>query len=493
MGIEDKASNMGEDLKGKAKEAAGKVTDNERLEAEGKRIRPRRTSSSGASSSRTRARTSRTPSTADVSGVGWAGPDGGRPTALSGRAVRGRMPSAGRAVAGSTPCQHGPSVRLDGTDDSPSRGPAVTTTHDHRRPSVPAPTADEIAVDGRLVAGQQLPDDRADLPAGQPAAARAAAPEHIKPRLLGHWGTSPGLSFIYAHVSRLIRHTGQETIYLAGPGHGGPALVAAGYLEGTYTEIYPRRHARTSDGHAPALPPVLRARRHPEPRLGDRRPARSTRAASSATSSCTPSARSWTTPTCSRSPWSATARPRPARSRAPGRASPSSTRRATAPCCRSCTSTAPRSPARRCSAARTRPRSAALLEGHGYDVLEVEGDDLPGMHHRFAEALAEACGRIRGDPGGGPRRRLGRQPAALADDRPAHAEGLDRPGRGRRRQGRPAPGARTRCRCRASRTTPSTCAARDAGCGPTGRRSSSTTTARPTELVRRPTRRATCG
>ena len=64
--------------------------------------------------------------------------------------------------------------------------------------------------------------------------------EHIKPRLLGHWGTSPGLSFIYAQVSRLIRHTGQQTIYLAGPGHGGPALVAASYLEGTYTETYPK-------------------------------------------------------------------------------------------------------------------------------------------------------------------------------------------------------------------------------------------------------------
>ncbi|HET7690833.1 MAG TPA: phosphoketolase, partial [Nocardioidaceae bacterium] len=63
--------------------------------------------------------------------------------------------------------------------------------------------------------------------------------EHIKPRLLGHWGTSPGLSFLYAHASRLIRHTGQELLYLTGPGHGGPALVAAGYLEGTYTEIYP--------------------------------------------------------------------------------------------------------------------------------------------------------------------------------------------------------------------------------------------------------------
>src|SRR3954470_817730 len=64
-------------------------------------------------------------------------------------------------------------------------------------------------------------------------------PEHIKPRLLGHWGTSPRLSFIYVHASRVIRHTGQEMIYLTGPGHGGPALVAAGYLEGGYTETYP--------------------------------------------------------------------------------------------------------------------------------------------------------------------------------------------------------------------------------------------------------------
>ncbi len=64
--------------------------------------------------------------------------------------------------------------------------------------------------------------------------------EHIKPRLLGHWGTSPGLSFVYAHVSRLIRHTDQDAIFITGPGHGGPALVAASYLEGTYTEKFPK-------------------------------------------------------------------------------------------------------------------------------------------------------------------------------------------------------------------------------------------------------------
>ena len=64
-------------------------------------------------------------------------------------------------------------------------------------------------------------------------------PEHIKPRLLGHWGTSPGLSLLYVHFNRLIRRTGADVLYVAGPGHGGPALVANVYLEGTYSEIYP--------------------------------------------------------------------------------------------------------------------------------------------------------------------------------------------------------------------------------------------------------------
>ena len=63
--------------------------------------------------------------------------------------------------------------------------------------------------------------------------------DHIKPRLLGHWGTSPGLSFVYVHLNRLIRERDANVIYIAGPGHGGPALVANVYLEGTYSEIYP--------------------------------------------------------------------------------------------------------------------------------------------------------------------------------------------------------------------------------------------------------------
>jgi xylulose-5-phosphate/fructose-6-phosphate phosphoketolase len=64
-------------------------------------------------------------------------------------------------------------------------------------------------------------------------------PEHVKPRLLGHWGTTPGLNFIYAHMNRVIRNWDLDAMYVIGPGHGGPGIVANAYLEGTYTEVYP--------------------------------------------------------------------------------------------------------------------------------------------------------------------------------------------------------------------------------------------------------------
>jgi xylulose-5-phosphate/fructose-6-phosphate phosphoketolase len=64
-------------------------------------------------------------------------------------------------------------------------------------------------------------------------------PEHIKPRLLGHWGTTPGQNFVYAHLNRVIKEYDLDMIYISGPGHGGPALVANTYLEGTYSEVYP--------------------------------------------------------------------------------------------------------------------------------------------------------------------------------------------------------------------------------------------------------------
>ena len=63
--------------------------------------------------------------------------------------------------------------------------------------------------------------------------------EHVKPRLLGHWGTTPGQTFVYTHLNRVIRRDDLDMIYISGPGHGGPAVVASVYLEGTYTEVYP--------------------------------------------------------------------------------------------------------------------------------------------------------------------------------------------------------------------------------------------------------------
>src|SRR6187397_1492985 len=64
-------------------------------------------------------------------------------------------------------------------------------------------------------------------------------PEHVKPRLLGHFGTVPGLNLVYAHLNRVIRYRGLDAIYIAGPGHGGPGMLANAYLEGTYSEVYP--------------------------------------------------------------------------------------------------------------------------------------------------------------------------------------------------------------------------------------------------------------
>ncbi|MGV0836458.1 phosphoketolase family protein [Mycolicibacterium thermoresistibile] len=108
---------------------------------------------------------------------------------------------------------------------------------------------------GALPDDTDLPDDELELidaywraanylSAGQiylldnPLLAEPLAPEHIKPRLLGHWGTTPGLNLVYAHLNRVIRHRDLNVVYITGPGHGGPGLVANAYLDGTYSEIY---------------------------------------------------------------------------------------------------------------------------------------------------------------------------------------------------------------------------------------------------------------
>jgi xylulose-5-phosphate/fructose-6-phosphate phosphoketolase len=74
---------------------------------------------------------------------------------------------------------------------------------------------------------------------GNPLLRGPLRPEHVKPRLLGHWGTTPGLNLLYTHLNRIISQRGQEVLFVTGPGHGGPGVVANVWLEGTYSEVYP--------------------------------------------------------------------------------------------------------------------------------------------------------------------------------------------------------------------------------------------------------------
>ena len=88
--------------------------------------------------------------------------------------------------------------------------------------------------------------------------------EHIKNRLLGHWGSSPGLSFIYVHLNRLIKKYDLDMIFLAGPGHGAPGVLGPAYLEGTYSEVYPEK-SEDFDGLREFVQAVLLPGRDREP------------------------------------------------------------------------------------------------------------------------------------------------------------------------------------------------------------------------------------
>src|SRR6202022_1589820 len=105
-------------------------------------------------------------------------------------------------------------------------------------PTASPPSDDELAaMDAYWRAANYLSVGQIYL-LGNPLLREPLAPEHVKPRLLGHWGTTPGLNLIYAHLNRIIRNRDADVIYITGPGHGGPGLVANAYLEGTYSEIY---------------------------------------------------------------------------------------------------------------------------------------------------------------------------------------------------------------------------------------------------------------
>jgi xylulose-5-phosphate/fructose-6-phosphate phosphoketolase len=217
--------------------------------------------------------------------------------------------------------------------------------------------------------------------------------EHIKPRLLGHWGTSPGLSFIYAHVSRLIAKTGQQAVYLAGPGHGGPALVAAGYLEGTYSEIYPKvsldepgmlrlfRQFSAPGGIPSHVSVTTPGSIHEGGELGyvlvhafgsvmDNPDLLSIAVVGDGEAETGPLEGSW----------KGISFINPAHDGAVLPILHLNGAKIAGPTV----------------LARKNPHEVhALLEGHGYEIIEVSGADVPGMHQRFAAALSDAWGRIR--------------------------------------------------------------------------------------------------
>jgi xylulose-5-phosphate/fructose-6-phosphate phosphoketolase len=121
-----------------------------------------------------------------------------------------------------------------------SHGGLVVTQVEHIATAAPALAPVELdRIDAYWRAANYLSVGQIYLLDRNPLLKRPLVSEDIKPRLLGHWGTTPGLNFVYAHLNRLIKRHDLDTIFIAGPGHGGPALLANTYLEGTYSELYP--------------------------------------------------------------------------------------------------------------------------------------------------------------------------------------------------------------------------------------------------------------
>lgn len=92
----------------------------------------------------------------------------------------------------------------------------------------------------------ELPVSGSDLPSAHPLLTEPLRLEHVKPRLLGHWSTTPGLNFIYVHLNRIIKQRDQNVLFVAGPGHGAPGVIANAGLKGTYCEVYPEAPQHTA-------------------------------------------------------------------------------------------------------------------------------------------------------------------------------------------------------------------------------------------------------
>ena len=126
---------------------------------------------------------------------------------------------------------------------TPTHRPGALVTATDRAPRAPAPgstlSADSLdLLDAYWRAANYLSVGQIYL-MDNPLLREPLLAEHVKPRLLGHWGTTPGLNLLYAHMNRVIRDRELDVLYVTGPGHGGPGLVANAYLDGTYSEVYP--------------------------------------------------------------------------------------------------------------------------------------------------------------------------------------------------------------------------------------------------------------
>src|SRR6188768_3795869 len=153
------------------------------------------------------------------------------------------MSAAGWPIRGGGPGPVGARSRPDGTSGgwpgTAKEGRVVPVATDDLT-TLPAHLSDEevALLDGWWRAANYVSVGQIYL-LDNPMLRRPLEREDIKPRLLGHWGTTPGLNLLWTHLNRLIRERDVDAIILAGPGHGGPAAVANAWLEGTYSEVYP--------------------------------------------------------------------------------------------------------------------------------------------------------------------------------------------------------------------------------------------------------------
>src|SRR3954467_7912258 len=264
--------------------------------------------------------------------------------------------------------------------------------------------------------------------------------EHTKPRLLGHWGTTPGLNFLYAHMNRAIRARDLDAIFLTGPGHGGPGLVANTYLEGTYSEVYPDV-ARDEEGmrrlfHQFSFPGGIPSHVAPETPGSIHEGGELGYALAHAYGAALDNpdllvacvigdGEAETGPLAGS--WHSNKFLNPARD---GAVLPILHLNGYKIANPTVLSRIPEEELR------------ALLEGYGYAPRFVEGTEPEAMHQLMAATLDEGGGEIEriqqaARAGGGGERarrasRRARRASALADDRAAHAQGLDRAAGGRR-------------------------------------------------------------